>query len=135
AASVGYQLGQMVSGHKFFRPTAVFLDGDCKAGTGCHVLPGEDAPERTVFQSLKTLAWRDTWTRVKRSISDVSAACEGAMLLGDHHDWTEYAAKQLAIAPTVLWHALCGEWAEKSVSEKEARALATYIEDRIAEYR
>jgi hypothetical protein len=37
AASVGYQLGQMVGTKRFPRPTAVFLDGDCKAAMGCHI--------------------------------------------------------------------------------------------------
>lgn len=134
AASVGYQLGQMVHNKRFPRPTAVFLDGDCKASPGCHVLPGIDAPERAVFEGLKALGWRDVWTRVKRSLSDVGAACEVAMNLSNHHDWTEYAAKQMSLAPSVLWHAMCGEWAERCISDDEVRAIERYLEDRLVEY-
>lgn len=134
AASVGYQLGQMVAGKRFLRATAIFLDGDCKPAPGCHVLPGIDAPEPTVFEALRTLHWRDVWTRVKRSTSDVSTACEDAMNLSDHHDWIEYAAKQLALAPTVLWHAMCGEWAERCLTEDQIKGLERYIEDRLLEY-
>src|SRR2546427_6776617 len=119
AASVGYQLGQMVNGKRFPRATTVFLDGDCKAAPGCHILPGIDAPERAVFEALRSLGWRDLWTRVKRSTSDVADACEAAMNLSDHHDWVEYAAKRLSLAPTVLWHVMCGEWAERCVKEEE----------------
>ena len=134
AASVGYQLGQMVDGKRFPRATAVFLDGDCKAAPGCHVLPGIDAPERAVFDALRQIGWRDLWTRVKRTTSDVADACEAAMNLSDHHDWVEYAAKKLSLAPTVLWHAMCGEWAERCVKEDEVKAIERYIEDRLIQY-
>ena len=134
AASVGYQLGHMVETKRFPRATAVFLDGDCKAAPGCHILPGNDAPERAVFGALRALAWRDVWTRVKRSTSDVSAACDAAMNLSNHHDWVAYAAKQLALTPGVLWHAMCGEWAERCVSDQEVKAIERYLEDRLLEY-
>jgi AAA domain, putative AbiEii toxin, Type IV TA system len=123
SASVGYQLGQMVAGRRFPRPVGVFLDADCKAGAGCHVLPGNDAPERAVFSALKEMQWRDVWTRIKRSDHHVSTACEAAMNLGDHHDWVEYTAKQLAVAPGVLWHAMCGEWAERCLSRAQVAAI------------
>lgn len=134
AASVGYQLGQMVDGKRFPRATAVVLDGDCKASPGCYVLPGIDAPERVVFEALRSTAWRDVWTRVKRSASDTATACEAAMNLNDHHDWIDYAAKQLALSPSVLWHAMCGEWAENCMAEPDVKALERYIEDRLVEY-
>jgi hypothetical protein len=134
AASVGYQLGLMVGNKRFPRPTAIFLDGDCNSAPGCHVLPGIDAPERAVFGSLKSIHWRDVWTRVKRTTSDVAAACDSAMNLGNHHDWVAYAAKQLALAPSVLWYAMCGEWAERCVTEQEVKAIEKYLEDRLLEY-
>jgi hypothetical protein len=134
AASVGYQLGQMVNGRRFPRAVAVFLDGDCKLAAGCHVLPGIDAPERAVFEGLRAIGWRDVWTRVKRSIPDVASACETAMNLGNHHDWIEYAAKQLALSPNVLWHAMCGEWSERCLNDGEVKAIERYLEDRLLEY-
>lgn len=135
AASVAYQLGQMVYSGRFPRPVGVFLDGDCKAVDGCALLPGGDSPELAVFEGLRKLAWRDVWTRIKRTTSDVSSACESAMNLSDHHDWVGYAAKQLATSPNVLWHALCGEWAERCVSDTEIKDIVTYLEDRLAEQR
>jgi len=113
----------------------VFLDGDCKTGVGCQVLPGIDAPERAVFNAMKEQGWKDIWTRIKRSEPDVSSACEAAMNLGDHHDWIDYAAKQLAIGSNVLWHAMCGEWAERCLSNSDVRSIEKYIEDRLLEYR
>jgi hypothetical protein len=147
AASVGYQLGHMVENRRFPRSTAV-LDGDCKAAQGCHILPGKDAPERAIFGALKAIGWRDVWTqvsigiqnctpnntRVRRTTSDVSAACDAAMNLTNHHDWVSYAAKQLALTPSVLWHAMCGEWAARCVDDQVVKAIERYLEDRLLEY-
>ena len=51
AASVGMALGQMVSAGRFPRPSLVFLDGDQERTPGCLLLPGDDAPERVVFDA------------------------------------------------------------------------------------
>ena len=134
AASVGYQLGQMVHGKRFGRSVGVFLDGDCKVADGCEKLPGIDPPEEVVFNELKALSWRDVWTRVKRTTSDVATACEEAMNIGDHHQWVPYAAKQLSMNPGVLWYALCGEWAEKCMKEDDVNLIVKYIEDRFTDY-
>ena len=134
ASSVGYQLGQMVSENRFRQAVGIFLDGDCKPGVGCHVLPGDDAPEIVVFNNLRELYWRDVWMRVRRTTSDVSHACESAMNLQNHHDWVLHAAKLLALNPNVLWHAMCGEWAEHCLDESDVKRIEAYIEDRLIEY-
>jgi hypothetical protein len=40
--------------------------------------------QSAVFDALKTIGWRDVWTRVKRSLSDIATACDAAVNLGDH---------------------------------------------------
>src|ERR1022692_819301 len=50
AASVGQALGQMAQAKRFPRPTQVYLDGDQPPMPGCVRLPGDDAPERVVFE-------------------------------------------------------------------------------------
>jgi len=67
-------------------------------------------------------------------IQEVTAACEAAMNLSDHHDWVGYAAKQLTLAPNVLWHAMCGEWAGNCLGEQPVKAIERYLEDRLLEY-
>jgi len=58
----------------------------------------------------------------------VAAACDAAMNLGNHHDWIGYAAKPLALTPSVLWHAMC------CVEDAEVKAIERYLEDRLLEY-
>jgi hypothetical protein len=57
------------------------------------------------------------WTRVGHDIGLVSEACEAAMLLGDHHDWVQYAASRLMLGGETLWQAMCSEWAERQKTD------------------
>jgi hypothetical protein len=114
AANLGMALGQMASAKRFPRPTCVFLDGDNAEAVGCVLLPGGDAPERVVFSVLKSRRWGSLWTRISRDISVVQDACEKAMLLGDHHDWLQFAANQLMCGSDSLWQAMCAEWAAQA---------------------
>lgn len=128
AASVGYALGQMVAHKRFPRPSCVFLDGDSAPGDGCVILPGGDAPERVVFETLKADNWAHLWTRIGRDMGAVEEACNGAMTLGDHHEWVRYAATQLRCGSAVLWQAMCAEWAPK-LSEPEYREVVNAVVD------
>jgi predicted ATPase len=115
AANLGMALGQMVVNNRFPRPTVVFLDGDNDAAPGCSILPGGDAPERVVFNALRRRqpAWGDLWARIGRDLASTADACERAMLLGDHHDWVNYAANQLQVGGMTLWQAMCAEYAAR----------------------
>lgn len=115
AASVGHALGQMSVQKRFQRPTVVFLDGDNATAEGCILLPGGDAPERVVFESLKQRKWGNLWTRIGRDIAWVSDACTSAMTLGDHHDWVRTAANSLLCGGDTLWQNMCAEWAPTAV--------------------
>ena len=120
----------MVANRRFRRPSCVLVDGDSAEGQGCTALPGEDAPERVVFNTLRLAApkWGDLWTRIARDISEVADACNNAMTLGDHHDWVRFAANQLLCGGDTLWQAMCAEWAKK-VPQQEAARITQVIED------
>jgi hypothetical protein len=113
ASNLGMALGQMVANKRFPKPTCVFLDGDSGPSTGCTVLPGNDAPERVVFGTLRAKRWGKLWSRVSRDISLVQDSCEKAMLLSEHHDWLQFAANQLMLGTDGLWQSMCAEWADE----------------------
>ena len=112
AANLGIALGQMVSNNRFPRPTRVFLDGDQSNAPGCILLPGNDAPERVVFEGLQREQWRHLWTRIGRDVSSVVDACNAAMTLAHHREWIRAASNRLMCGGDTLWHAMCCEWAE-----------------------
>jgi len=128
-ASVGQALGIMKSQNRFHRPTFVFLDGEQEGSPGCIKLPGDEAPERVVFEALQSARWHSLHERIKRSFSDVADACLQAMFLPDHHDWIKFAADKLVVGADTLWQAMCSEWAAKSLDAKEAARITQPIED------
>jgi predicted ATPase len=131
AANVGSALGQMVAGNRFRRPTVVFLDGDRDPDAGCHLLPGDDAPERVVFSALQEKGWPHLEERTGRPYADVADACNKAMLLGNHHDWVRTAASELVLPGDFLWQAMCAEWARSCLGQDEVERIGQAVDDAI----
>lgn len=134
AASVGYQLGQMVAGKRFPHAAGVFLDGDCAPADGCCILPGDEAPEVVIFEDLAKIEWGDIWIRLLRDASVISDACNSSVILSDHHDWVPEAARRLMVGDNILWHAMCAEWVKRCLREEDYLRVKNYVEDRLAEY-
>jgi predicted ATPase len=132
AASVVQTLGLMISQGRFHAPACAFLDGDKSPAPGCAVLPGGDAPERVVFEGLQEMNWRGLDTRVARSFPDVVDACNSAMTLGNHHDWTKQAAVRLTLGGDVLWQAMCSAWVENRSATTDDYTLAQVVSDALA---
>lgn len=134
AASAGKVLGIMKSEDRFPKRTLVFLDGDQSSATGCHLLPGEDAPERVVFEFLSERGWEGICERIGREFSDTSDALNQAMTLGDHHDWPRQAANELRLSSDHLWQALCAAYANQIQERDDVRALAQNVIDEVSSH-
>jgi len=133
AASVGLALGQMVQQKRFPRPSLVFLDGDQPAAVGCLSLPGEDAPERVVFDALSKKQWPDVATRIQRGFSETIDSLNRAMNIQNHHDWVQTAADQLAVGGDILWQVLASAWAKNCATSAEIESCATPVQDGLSE--
>jgi len=127
ASGVGVSLGQMVKQRRFPRPSLVFLDGDQAPAEGCHILPGEDAPERVVFEALKLTRWGLLPMRTGREYSEIEDACARAMTSGDHHEWVMTAAKELLLGGDTLWQMMCSEWASNCLSKDDGKRISDSI--------
>lgn len=134
SAQVGYALGMMAAANRFPRPTCVFVDGDQEAKTGCHIMPGADAPERVVFKDLEKKGWASLHDRLHRGYADVADACKQATTYADHHDWVRHAANKLLVSGNVLWQAMCGEWARVCLSQDDADSVIRPIEQAILDF-
>jgi hypothetical protein len=124
----------MVASNRFPRPTCVFVDGDQEVKPGCSILPGKDAPERVIFSALEQENWANLHNRINRGFSDVADACKQAMTYADHHDWVRHAANRLLISGTVLWQAMCSEWAKVCLTSDEGEAVITPIEKALLDF-
>lgn len=81
--------------NRFPRPTHEFPDSDQGEAHGCTLLPGDDSPERVLFNELRRLNWLEVGERLGRNLSDVAEHCTRAMTLSDEHEWVRAAANQL----------------------------------------
>jgi predicted ATPase len=129
AASVGLALGMMAHQKRFPRPSLVFLDGDQAPAQGCIVLPGEDAPERVVFEALQSATWPNVANRIGRGTSETIDALSNSMMLGNHHDWITFAADRLTLGGDILWQALAASWATNCASKDELQCVAQPVRD------
>lgn len=128
-ASVGMALGIMASQRRFPRSSVVYLDGDQADAPGCILLPGEDAPERVVFEALRERNWPGIAQRVGRSPSETIDALNRSMARDDHHDWPRDAADRLIVGADLLWQALCASWATDCASTADLAVIAQPIQD------
>ena len=133
ASSVGQSLGQMVKQKRFVRATLVFLDGDQPASEGVIALPGGDAPERVVFEGLKSRKWGLLPMRTGRDFAAIEDACARAMTIGDHHEWVMSAAKMLSLGGDVLWQVFCATWSVDCLSKTEADKIILPVMEALIE--
>jgi predicted ATPase len=129
AANLGRALGEMNANKRFPRPTCIYLDGDNAESSGCTLLPGEDAPERVVFDALNAINWGALPQRLGREYSIVADACSVAMTLADHHQWLNSAGNKLLVPGAHLWQAMCSVWARDCLAHDHAIKIVTPIED------
>jgi len=131
AASVGKSLGQMVEGRRFSRPTVVILDGDQDPTPGCLILPGEDAPERIVFEGLQQNNWQGVAPLINRSHSDFVSAAENALTLPDHHEWVKSVADRVILGSEELWRAMSRVWINNCADDNIAEDIIQVIIDHL----
>ena len=129
AASVGMALGIMASQQRFPRPSLVFLDGDQAAAPGCIVLPGEDAPERVVYEGLQAQNWPGVAERIGRGAAETIDALNNAMALANHHDWVQFSGDRLTLGSDILWQALTSSWSSNCASQEQLQSIAQPVRD------
>jgi hypothetical protein len=77
---------------------------------GCIVLPGDDAPERVVFECLKSHGWPDIASRIGRGAAETIDALNAAIALANHHDWVKSCGDRLTLGGNILWHVMASSW-------------------------
>lgn len=131
SASVGKSLGLMVSQNRFPRATMVFLDADQDEATGCLLLPGDDAPERQIFDDLGQVGWLDVATYINRSHAQLVNFATNAMTLPNHHDWVPYVADKLIVGGNELWRAMARSWVNNVLQERDAATILQAITEKL----
>lgn len=129
SAQVGKALGQMVEADRFPRPTVVFLDGDQDPADGCHVLPGDEAPERVVFADLRGIGWMGIAQRLNRSHAELADAADRAMAGQDHHDWLREVGDAIFAGGHEVWKAMVVTWLDDRARDQQKQAIVDPVEE------
>jgi predicted ATPase len=129
SAQVGMALGLMASQNRFPRKSLVYLDADQAPSPGCVLLPGDDAPERVVFEGLAKENWPEISQRIGRGPSDTIDALNRAMSRDDHHDWVKEAANRLIVGSDTLWQAMCASWSTKCATPDDLKKVALPVQE------
>lgn len=132
SAQVGISLGFMVSQNRFPRPSLVYLDGDQGVREGCQLLPGEDVPERVVFEDLRAAGWPDIADRLGRKPAETIDALNQAMFEPEHHKWVNAVGDQLVLGGDAVWQALCSSWATNCATQEHIDAACQPVRDALA---
>lgn len=131
AANVGKSLGLMNHQNRFPKPTVVLLDGDQDPSNGCLILPGNDAPERVIFDDLNNIGFPKVAAIISRSHSDLVNHCQNAITLPDHHDWNKSVADNIVCGGNELWRALCRTWVEDVYQPDSSNFLVIALKDKL----
>jgi hypothetical protein len=95
------------------------------------LLPGDDAPERVVFEALSKKQWRDVAETIRRSHAELVNATEAAMTAADHHSWIKLVADRLIIGGHELWRAMCVCWADACLNRTDATKITDALEEHL----
>ncbi|OKP83284.1 AAA family ATPase [Paenibacillus helianthi] len=131
SASVGKSLGMMESQGRFPRPSIIILDADQDSSPGCLLLPGDDAPERQIYDDLSISGWPDVAQNVNRSHSQLVNFTEQAATLPNHHDWIKHTADKLVVGGNELWRAMARSWVKNELRDEATQDLLNLIDAKL----
>lgn len=98
------------------------VDGDKRNDyPRCLALPGDMAPERQVFTDLKTLGWNKLDDRFGIGAGSLFKFLDDALLVPDHHTWTEYVGDRVKRSKDSVWAIMIEEWCKQCLDNQVAQ--------------
>lgn len=122
-------VGQLLKEGKLPYKGIAIVDGDkfeeCKHN--CLGLPGEIAPEKYIFEELKAINWNNLDSRFGMGAGSLFKIFEQAMLIPDHHKWTEYIGDQIKYSKDTVWLVMVEEWCKQCLCVEDRENLFNQI--------
>lgn len=104
------------------------VDGDKrKEAESCMALPGDSAPEKQVLLDLKAKNWCRLDERFGLGAGALFHDLDAAVLLKDHHKWTEYIGDHVRQSKDVVWNILADEWCTQCLDEDTAQRFIEQV--------
>lgn len=108
------------------------VDGDmAEECPACLHFPGGDAPEKVVFSDLKSCNWGKLDERFGIGAGTLFKHLDDAMLLPDHHEWTNFVGDKVRKSKDVVWDIMTDEWCRQCLSDEVANEFVNALKTKI----
>ncbi len=127
-ANVVQLMGELAATNRLpYKKALAVLDGDKEATRGCVKLPGNDAPERTVFSDLKARGYEGLNERFGVGAGDLFTFLDDAQLIPDHHAWPANVGDKVLQSSRSVWETLCNQWCKLGCRAVDRSSLVDRI--------
>ncbi len=110
------------------------VDGDKRTECpSCLSLPGDKAPEKMVFEDLKTLNWNKLDERFGIGAGSLFQYLDEAIVLPDHHQWASYVGDKVKKAKNAVWSIMVEEWCKQCLNEQVANAFIETVNNALSQ--
>ena len=126
-ANVVSLLDQLGKDNKLpYKKTLAIRDGDKREGNAL-TFPGTEAPERMVYEDLKSLNWSGLDMRFGVGAGDLFTYLEDALLAPDHHQWNTSVGNRISKSKAGVWETLASQWCKLNFREAERKAIVDEV--------
>lgn len=104
------------------------IDGDLSNKySDCLSLPGKLAPEKQIILDLKAKNWNNLDYRFGCGAGSLFKYLDDAILISDHHKWTEEIGNKLKKSKDVVWGIMVEEWCKQCLDENKAKEFINEV--------
>ena len=121
SCSVVGTLADLANSNKLPYNSISIVDGDMRNEYRfCYSFPGDRAPEKMIFEDLKSINWNKLDERFGVGAGALFQHLENATLLPDHHEWTEYVGDRVKKSKDNVWSIMVEEWCKQCLDDSIA---------------
>ncbi len=129
-ANVVNTMGELASKNRLPYNSMAITDGDTPH-EGLVSLPGNKAPERVVFESLKQQNWSSLNERFGIGAGTLFQDLDECILQPNHHKWTESLGNKIVKSKQAVWEILAEEWCKTSLNEEDGNRIISAIKEKL----
>ena len=130
SASVIKVLSDLCLKGKLPYKSVAIVDGDKRKDfPECLAFPGQQAPERQIFEDLKKINWNDLEKRFGIGAGNLYKYLSDAMLLLDPHEWTTKVGDIIKCSKDEIWSVLVSEWVKQCLQDEEKQEFIDSIDN------
>ncbi|MBA2850840.1 putative ATPase [Methanococcus maripaludis] len=113
-------INELLTANKLPHKGIAIVDGDkSQECANCLHIHGNLPPEIMIMQDLQKENWKDLEGRFGIGAGSLYKILNDAMILPDHHKWTEYIGDNIKESKDYVWRILVEEWCKQCLSKYE----------------